>query len=122
MKSTTKHTGQLGETIALEYLLREGFSLLEKNWRHRKAEIDLILQEGGTIVFIEVKTLQSDAHGSPESNITRRKLDLMWDAAGAYMDESGHMGEIRFDFISVILKSPDSYKVVHNRDAFWPGN
>ena len=120
MKTQNQQTGLLGEDFALEYLLREGFLLQEKNWRYRKSEVDLILKEEESLVFVEVKTLRSDVHGTPESKISSRKLQLLWDAAGAYMDQSGFNGEIRFDFISVIIRSPSSYNIKHIRDAYWP--
>ena len=115
-----QQTGRLGERIALEYLEREGYEILEKNWRYRRTEIDLIARDDKVLVFIEVKTVSDITLGPPERNISRRKLKLYLDGASIYMEKIDHSEEIRFDFIGILLKDPRSYDLQHIRDAYWP--
>ncbi len=113
--------GKWGESLALDYLNREGLIVRETNWRYKRAEIDIIAMEKDILVFIEVKTRAYDDFGKPELMVNKRKQILIIDAAMAYMRSVGHEWEIRFDIIA-ILGTPDSVKEVkHFRDAFFPG-
>lgn len=115
-----KH-GQWGEDLAADYLTGAGLELLARNWRYKRAEIDLIARENGILVFIEVKAKNSVDFGRPEEMVNRRKQRLLIDAAMAYMRSVGYEWEIRFDIIA-ILGEPDKLKeIVHYRDAFFPG-
>lgn len=121
VKTNQQIIGAQGEQIAVDYLEREGFEILDRNWRYRRSEIDIIAKEGNILVFIEVKTLQDDTQGSPESRITRRKMQLLYDAAGTYMEQINHDWEIRIDFIGILLQGSGSFDLSHTRDAYWPG-
>ena len=95
--------------------------LVARNWRYKRAEIDLIAEENGILVFVEVKTKNSIEFGRPEEMVNRRKQRLLIDAAMAYMRFVGYEWEIRFDIIA-ILGEPDKLReIVHYRDAFFPG-
>ncbi len=113
--------GKWGESLALDYLLREGLKVVATNWRYKRAEIDIIAMENDILVFIEVKTRAYDDFGKPELMVNKRKQILIIDAAMAYMRSIGHEWEIRFDIIA-ILGTPESVKEMkHFRDAFFPG-
>lgn len=114
-------TGKTGENIAAEYLQREGYFLLEQNWRHRKAEIDLIVKQNDILVFVEVKTRSNTFFSDPELSVDEQKQALITNAAMVYMEEIGHEWEVRFDIIAVILESEDSFDIRHYEDAFFPG-
>ena len=77
MTYARKEKGRLGEEIALHFLEGKGFCLLEKNWLHRLGEIDLIVERGGEVHFVEVKLRRSLAFGYPEASITPTKLRHM---------------------------------------------
>lgn len=113
--------GKDGESIAAAYLLREGYELLENNWRYRKAEIDLIARQGDTLVFIEVKTRKNTFFSDPELAVDQKKQNLITNAAMVYMERIGHEWEVRFDIIAVIYESEDSFDIRHYEDAFFPG-
>lgn len=113
--------GKRGEQLALQQLTRLGYTLLEQNWRHRRAEIDLILMDGPTLVFVEVKTRSTDAFGHPLEFVRKRQTDLLSSAASAYMEAIDHDWELRFDLVSVIIEADGSYRLEHVRDAFFPG-
>ena len=113
--------GDWGENIAVSHLLAQGMIVLERNWRYKRAEIDIIAKEGPVLVFAEVKVRGSIAFGRPEEMVTRRKRRLIIDAAMAYMRSIHHEWEIRFDTIAITGTPGKSYRVLHIRDAFFPG-
>ena len=114
--------GAWGEELAEKFLTQKGFEILETNWRHRRAEVDIIAREGEILVFVEVKTRSSDHFGPPEAFVTRQKEQLLVRAAHAYMQKSGHDWEIRFDIVSILRAGPEDYQIEHLPDAFWPGS
>ena len=111
--------GQRGEAIARTYLEQKGYKILAANWRYRRAEVDLIAMEGPILVFIEVKTRSNDAYGEPEQGITARKEQMLTSAAHAYIEQTEHEDEIRFDIISILYLDEQSYSVRHLEDAFF---
>jgi putative endonuclease len=119
--ATAHATGRTGENIAYRHLIRDGFDILERNWRLGKAEIDIIAKDEDALVFVEVKTRSTDAFGAPESFLSPRQAQLIAAAAAAYMEQIGHDWELRFDVISIILDEDGSYRLQHLRDAFFPG-
>lgn len=118
--ATTKEIGDKGELLAAEYLAKEGYVLAEKNWRFKRAEIDLIMREGEVLVFIEVKALSYSYYRRPEEAVDARKEAMIIDAAQRYMEQVGHEWEIRFDIISIILdKKLEIKELEHFKDVFF---
>lgn len=115
------HLGKKGEEIAIKFLKKKGYLILEQNWRHRRAEIDIIAKEDDILVFIEVKSRSSTLFGRPESFVDDKKQNLITDAASVYMEEIGHEWEVRFDIISVFFHNEIYQSVDHFKDAFFPG-
>ena len=113
--------GVWGEKTAKAFLLQKGFQILEANWRHQRAEVDLIAKDDAILVFVEVKTRSSDYFGPPESFVTPQKEKLMVRAAHAYMKKIEHDWEIRFDIVSILKSGDEDYQIEHIEDAFWPG-
>lgn len=111
--------GRLGENIAKTHLLDLGYEILDENWVHGKAEIDLIAWKNSIIIFVEVKTRTGNGFGQPEDFVDNRKQKLMADAADEYIYLMNHQGEVRFDIVSVLFKG-DNYTLKHIEDAFWP--
>ncbi|MCJ8166152.1 YraN family protein [Pontibacter sp. E15-1] len=109
-------TGQAGENRAAAYLQEQGYTILRQNYRHRRAEVDIIAQKENLLVFVEVKTRGTDRYGYPEEAVDFRKEALLLNAADAYIEESGWQHEARFDIIAVTLTVPAT--VHHIEDAF----
>lgn len=118
-RDSNRKTGNTGEKLALEYLIARGFILVETNWRHSRTEIDLIMMDEGTIVFIEVKARSSDYFGHPEKAVNKAKQHNIVTAAEAYLYEKNPDKEIRFDVVSVLLNKAKP-EIYHIRDAFIP--
>ena len=112
--------GFRGESIAKEYLEKCGYEILDENWVHGKAEVDLIAYLNRRIIFVEVKTRTSVAFGMPEDFVSDAKQKQMELAANEYIELMNHQGEIRFDIISVLFNKQDKYTIKHIEDAFWP--
>ena len=111
--------GALGETIARQYLEKNGYLILETNWRVGKLEADIIAYKGNLIVFIEVQTRTSDCYGDPEDFVDRKKQKAYIRLANAYILRDNRTEEARFDIISIIIGSPESEpQVKHIVNAF----
>jgi len=115
------HTGESGERIAFNYLKKRAYIILERNWRYSRAEIDIIAEKEGFLVFIEVKTRTSTLFGKPEIFVNKRKKALIVDAANSYMYQQQYYGEFRFDIIAILMKNQTEYAIKHFEDAFFPG-
>ncbi len=114
MSTTT--LGRGGEARALVYLEERGYKLLRKNYRNGPREIDLIMQTGCTVVFVEVKARSSTDYGTPAEFVTPAKQQLLTLAAQAYLMEMGLTDTpARFDVIEVYLGSD---RVRHIENAF----
>lgn len=113
--------GNWGEEQAFALLVQSGLKVLERNWRYKRAEIDIIAKEDDILVFVEVKTRAYTAFGRPEEMVGRQKRKLLIDAAMAYMRSVGHEWEIRFDIVSVLGEPGKAFEIRHFRDAFFPG-
>jgi putative endonuclease len=120
MSIQQKH-GDWGEDLAVILLQQSGLVIVERNWRFKRAEIDIIARENEILVFIEVKTRAYSAFGLPEEMVGRQKRKLLIDAAMAYMRSIGHTWEIRFDIVSVLGAPGKPTEIKHFRDAFFPG-
>lgn len=78
-------TGRLGEETARAYLLREGYQILEANYRSRHGELDLVARDGDVLVFVEVRTRRGAAYGTPEESVDLRKRRKLTELAEAYL-------------------------------------
>ncbi len=108
-----------GEKLALKKLINSGFTILEKNFRFKRDEIDIIAQKGLVIVFVEVKTRANNYLGEPEEAVSMAKQKRIVKVANHYLIENDLENEGRFDIISIILN--DNVKIInHIEDAFSP--
>lgn len=113
--------GRWGEERALEYLQAHGYHILERNWRKREGEIDLIAQKEALLVFVEVKTRRSHRFGEAEESVDARKQAQLAALAQRYLDEHPalHFTACRFDVVVIDLThSPP--QVRHYENAFYP--
>jgi putative endonuclease len=112
-------TGKKGEDLAADFLQNEGFQILERNWKNRFEEIDIIALENELLVIVEVKTRSSLAFGKPEESVGLRKQRLLVNAAEAYIKKYNSDLETRFDIISVVTNGTGA-NIQHIRHAFSP--
>lgn len=95
--------GARGENLAARWYEGHGYTIIERNWRCREGELDIIARTGTTIVFIEVKTRSSDAYGSPAAAVTATKQRRIRALALSWLrTHAEHGAELRFDVACVI--------------------
>jgi putative endonuclease len=114
-------TGKKGEALAVNFLQKNGFDILETNWRFRKLEVDIIAKEKDVLVFVEVKTRSTDFFGHPEEFVDPAKEKHLAKAAAEYMALIKHDWAIRFDVVAIVLKNNNDWDLKHIKDAFFPG-
>ena len=113
--------GRAGENAALEYLLQNGYKLLERNWHCRHKEVDLIVGHEDGIHIVEVKTRTGPTCLEPERAVNYRKQRNLKAAAGAYLRARKMQADIHFDIVSVILDRERSIRrISFIKDAFFP--
>lgn len=110
--------GKLGEEKAVEYLQKNGYTILQTNWVYLKAEIDIIVQKGDTLAVVEVKTRSSLDFGLPQDFVKPKKIQLLVKAINEYVVQNDIDAEVRFDIISV-FKNGNAFKIEHLEDAFF---
>lgn len=107
--------GARGEALAERYLKRAGFRILARNYRCRYGEIDLVAEEGGCLVFVEVKTRSGAGFGHPLEAVDGRKRGQLTRAARHYLEATGG-GErfCRFDVVAVAVGGEPQLELVRN--------
>ena len=110
--------GDKGEETAASYLQKINYDILERNYRSKKSEVDIICKLGETLVFVEVKLRTSDKYGKPESFVSEAKASKIMEGAEAYINENDWNGNIRFDIISILIRS-GTEEIKHFKDAFY---
>jgi putative endonuclease len=108
-------TGNKGESLAADFLVDKGYEIMARNFRHKHAEIDLIVQRENWVLFVEVKTRSSTEFGEPEEFVDNRKINKIFEAAEEWIYTMDWQGHIRFDIISV--KLGDDVVIEHFEDA-----
>jgi putative endonuclease len=117
--NTKSAIGKKGEEIALKHLLDKEYKILEKNWRFRHMEVDIIAVDSRDLVIVEVKTRSNDSYGDPEQSVSYKKQDFLIAAAEEYVNKKNLTVTIRFDIISILLKQ-NGFTLNHIEDAFYP--
>jgi putative endonuclease len=116
---TTAELGSHGERIAAAYLSGAGLRVLDRNWRCREGELDIVAREHDALVFCEVKTRRGVVFGHPVEAVTpakQRRLRLLAQRWLAAHDE--HAPELRFDVVGVLVHPSRPALVTHLRAAF----
>ena len=111
--------GKEGEREAVDFLTKEGHTMLECNFRYGHAEIDIISQKGNILHITEVKTRSSSAYGEPESFVNQQKIELLVKATDFYIKKKDLDVEIQFDIISIV-KNNAEFSLNYIEDAFYP--
>ena len=101
VKSDRLLAGARGEETAAQYLEAQGLSIIARNFRTRRGELDIIARDGMTLVFVEVRVRTSSAFGGAAASITGAKRARMIAAAGAYLCRLGREPPCRFDAILI---------------------
>jgi putative endonuclease len=112
MLTQKQETGDEGEELAVKFLKkRKKYKILEKNWRHKNGEIDIIARDGEVTVFVEVRTRQKDALVSGYFSVTKKKKNALKPVLQAYISQN-YLQYFRFDIIEIAY-SGRSFEIFH---------
>jgi putative endonuclease len=109
-----------GENEAAKFIKKKGYTLLARNYRYGRAEVDIIAKYLHYIIFVEVKTRTSYAYGYPESFVTAQKQKLIVKAAENYLYVENYKSECRFDILAIYKSASGHWIIDHFEDAFYP--
>lgn len=108
--------GNTAEDLACRYLEKQGLSLVERNYRCRVGELDLVMRDGDCLVFVEVRSRHRDHYGTPAETITWIKQRRLTRAAAYYLQKRRYDAPCRFDVISITQTGTQTLEWI--RDAF----
>ncbi len=116
--------GKIAEDLAADYLQKNGYKILVRNFRFQKAEIDIIAERNNQIIVVEVKARSTDAFMLPQEAVTRTKIKLIVSVVNHYLEEFNRDNEVRFDIITVLPDEKRKLVIDHIPDAFqaWDAN
>jgi putative endonuclease len=102
--SYTQQIGELGENVAVQFLVRKGFVIVERNYTRKWGEIDIIARKGSILYFIEVKSVSREIIGGlrPEDHLDWRKQERLRQTIGIYIN-TNRVGKWQFDLVCVYL-------------------
>jgi putative endonuclease len=109
--------GKKGEQLAIAFLVKNEYKILEKNYRFQKAEVDIIAQKKDVLAVVEVKTRSTTYFGNPQDFVNPKKIKLLLSAIDNYVVEKDLDVEVRFDIIAIIHQKKET-KIEHLKDAF----
>lgn len=109
--------GKKAEELAVSLLRDKGCTILERNYRYGKHEIDILACVGSLLISAEVKARKNAVFSAPEEAVDRKKIRNILSATDFYLQNNPRFTEVRFDVISV-TKANDTLKAIHLEDAF----
>ncbi len=108
--------GRWGEQAAAQFLAARGMSVVQRNWRCRSGEIDIVARDGDALVFCEVKTRRGMGFGGPLAAITHAKHARMRRLVSLWLAENGgHAGPVRLDVVGILWQADDLCHIEHLR-------
>ena len=118
IKKYKQRLGKCGEDLAVSFLKKKGFEILERNYRYGHKEIDIIGKDKNTVVFIEVKTGRSKNFGSPQEWVNLRKQKSMIEVAQDYIQQNNFTDfDFRFDVVAINIEK-GKREIEHIENAF----
>lgn len=113
-----KALGSRGEDAALKYLTEQGMQMLDRNLRSRTGEVDLVLQDGDTLVFCEVKTRRGNGGALAVSSYSKRQIHRLQKQIGVYLMKNSWEGPLRVDLLALQkVRGKETYRIEHLKNA-----
>ena len=110
--------GQLGEDLAVDFLQKNGYEILDRNWRFQKAEVDIIAQKNNILAVVEVKTRSCLEFGLPQDFVKPKKIQLLVKAVNEYVVSKDLDVTVRFDIIAIHYTKA-TIDIEHIEEAFY---
>lgn len=111
--------GKEGEEEATAYLEAHGYTILHRNWRSGRFELDIVAEKDNELIVIEVKTRRNNEYGLPEEAVTSRKIRHIVSSTDSYLKKYAIDLPVRFDIITVVGTQPP-FQIEHIEEAFFP--
>lgn len=114
-----REKGIVGENIAVEYLREKDYKIVERNYRTKVGEIDIVAMKDNMLIFVEVKSRSNINFGYPYEAVSKRKFDKIMRASLIYMKQKGYRGyQMRYDIIEVFLSNDRKINHIENIFCF----
>lgn len=110
--------GKIAEDLAVDFLVKNQYKILARNFRYLKAEVDIIAEFENQIIIVEVKARNTDAFLEPQEAVNKKKIKLLISASNYFIEENNIDKEVRFDIISVLPNQQKTLEIHHIMDAF----
>jgi putative endonuclease len=110
--------GKKGEQLAVDFLMKNSYDIVERNYRFDKAELDIIAQKGHILAIIEVKTRSTSDFGNPQDFVKPKQIQRLVKAVNEYVTVNDLDVEVRFDIIAIVKKGK-GFKIEHLENAFY---
>ena len=110
--------GKKGEQLAVDFLLKNDYEIVERNYRFDKAEVDIIAQKKDILAIIEVKTRSTIDFGNPQDFVKPKQIQRLVKAVDEYVTINNLEVEVRFDIIAIV-KENNNFNIKHLENAFY---
>ena len=110
--------GNEAEDLAADFLAKKGYKIIIRNFRHLKAEVDIIAETDDEIVIVEVKARSTDVFLEPHEAVTKKKIRMLVSAADEFVQQRDLKKPVRFDIISVLPDRSGNLVISHLENAF----
>ena len=110
--------GKKGEQLAVDFLIKNNYKIIARNYRFEKAEVDIIAQKKETLAIVEVKTRSTTDFGNPQDFVKPKQIKNLVKAVDAYVIANDLDVEVRFDIIAIV-KDGTGYTIEHLENAFY---
>lgn len=110
--------GKKGEQLAVDYLAKKNYEIVERNYRFDKAEVDIIALKDEILAIVEVKTRSTLDFGNPQDFVKPKQIKNLVKAVDEYVTENDLDVEVRFDIIAIV-KEEKEFKIEHLENAFY---
>ncbi|MBD3251841.1 YraN family protein [Candidatus Uhrbacteria bacterium] len=109
--------GTRGEQYAADFFVERGYQILDRNWRCREGEIDLVIRRGEELRFVEVKTRASERAGFPEESVTQEKLEHLEAVMASYLASTSQEVEVHLDVLAILIAPNGAFTVDYLEDV-----
>lgn len=110
--------GKKGEDLAVNFLLKKGYEILERNYTFQKAEVDIIAQKEDILAVVEVKTRSTNVFGNPQDFLKPKQIQRIVKAVDNYVTSNQLDVEVRFDIIAIV-KQGNQFDIEHLENAYY---
>jgi putative endonuclease len=110
--------GKLGEKLAEDFLIDKGYTIMHRNWRHSRYEIDVVALKNELPHFIEVKTRSSNEFGEPEDSVSKKKIRFLLQAADEFLFQNPQYTNFQIDILSITIRFQDEPQYFFIEDVY----